>query len=77
MTYIRSSANGKPFTWANLGKFCNGINDYRQRYREEPFTLPNSACSKFLYAMELPYQPYPCECGIDIWHMCHAIPAKG
>ena len=75
MTYIRSSANGKPFTWADLRKFCDKMN--LRLSREEQITLSSSTCNKFLYAMELPYQPYPCECGRDIWKMCHAIPAKG
>ena len=74
MPYIGSSAIGKPFTWTNLREVCNEINHFRQRYPGEPFIF--DACNKFLYAMELAYQPYPCECGSDIWDMCHAIPAK-
>ena len=55
------STSGRRFTWTNMRKTCEKISELSERYNDK-ITLPRSVCSKFLDAMDLAYQPYPCTC---------------
>ena len=67
-------AVGRPVTWANMRDICEEIDQMSRRY--DTISLSSPLCNKFLQAMELPYQPYPCECTDHIWKMCGAVPAQ-
>lgn len=72
---ISHGAVGRPFSWSNMRDTCDDIDQISLRH-EDPITLSSDFCNKFLQAMELAHQPYPCECKDHIWEKCGASPAQ-